>query len=64
MTDFFKDKKIWFYDLGEIIKEYVRNCPVCIQTVKTVHRLEPCKAITVNGPGQKYEFDLIYLNDD
>ena len=45
-------------------KGIIRNCPVFIQKVKTTHRLEPCKAITVNGPGQRLEFILTYLNDD
>ena len=36
----------------------------CIQMIKIARRLELCKAINVNGPGQRYEFDLTYLNDD
>lgn len=46
------------------VKKKFRNCSVCIQTVKTIHKIEPCKAITVNCPGQRYKFDLTYLNDE
>lgn len=35
-----------------------------MQTVKTQHRLEPCKPININGPGRRYELDIAYLNDD
>ena len=64
LIQIFKDNKINFYGLQSLIQEYVYKCPVCTQNTKTVHREEPVKAISVEGPNQRYEFDLTYLNDD
>ena len=60
----FIDNNIGFYGLNSLIEEYVSNCPVCVQNSKTVHRMDPVKAINVDGPNQRYEFDLTYLNKD
>jgi len=35
MCYFFKEKKIWYNGIGEKIKDYACNCPVCIQIAKT-----------------------------
>ena len=40
------------------------NCPVCVQSSRTLHRVDPVKAISVDDPNIRYEFDLTYLNED
>ena len=30
----FKDNNIFFYGLTTLIKEYISNCPICVQTIK------------------------------
>ena len=42
----------------------VGNCPLCVKTSRTIYRLDPVKSININGPNYRYEFDIIYLNDD
>ena len=60
----FQNHKIGFYGLNVIIEEYISNCPACVQTARTMHRLDPIKSITVDGPNFRYEFDLTYFNSD
>ena len=60
----FKEKDIGYYGLNSLIEQYVGNCPVCVQTSKTQHRLDPVKSININGPNCRYEFDITYLNND
>ena len=31
---------------------------------KTIKRIDQVKAISINGPNFRYEFDITYLNDD
>ena len=45
-------------------EEYVNNCPVCVQSSRTIHRTNPVKSINVNGPNIRYEFDIKYFNND
>ena len=59
-----KEKGIGYYGLNSLIEEYVGNCPVCVQTSRTQHRLDPVKSININGPNYRYEFDITYLNND
>jgi len=58
------DHKIGFYGITNLIEDYVSNCPVCVQTTKIIHRTEPVKSLSVNGPNYRYEFDLTFLNND
>lgn len=64
VQDLFKKNNIGFYGLNNLIEEYVSNCPVCIQSSRTIHRTNPVKFINVNGPNISYKFDLTYLNND
>ena len=64
VQDLFKQNKIGFYGLNSLIEEYVSNCPVCVQSSRTIHRTDQVKSINVNGPNIRYEFDLTYLNND
>ena len=64
VQDKFFGNNIGFYGLNSVIEEYANNCPACVQNSKTFHRMEPVKAINVDGPNQKYEFDLTHLNKD
>jgi len=56
--------RIWFIGLDKILENYVSECPICTQTSKSIHRIDPIKLILVNGPDYRYEFDLTYLNND
>jgi hypothetical protein len=58
VQDLFKQNNIGYYGLNSLIEEYVSNCPVCVQSSRTVHRTDPVKSINVNGPNIRYEFDL------
>lgn len=64
VQDLFKQNNIGYYGLNSLIEEYVSNCPVCVQSSRTVHRTDPVKSININGPNIRYEFDLSYLNND
>ena len=64
LINIFYKNKIGFFGITKIIEDYVSNCPICVQTMRTVHRNEPVHAICVNGPNVRYEFDLTFLNDD
>jgi len=39
-----------FYGFQTIIQQYVKNCPVTVQNMKTVHHKDPVKPINVDGP--------------
>ena len=55
---------IGFLGLDTIIQEYIKNCPICVQTGRTIHRMDPIHPIIVEGPDIRYQFNLTYLNDD
>ena len=55
---------IEYYGLNSLFEEYISNCPLCIQSSRTIHRIDPVKSINVDGPNVRYEFDLTYLNND
>jgi hypothetical protein len=61
---FFKSNKIRYYGIEQIIIDYIANCPVCVQSSRIIHREEPVKSLSVDGPNIHYEFDLTYLNSD
>ena len=42
----------------------VGNCPLCVQTPRTIYRLDPVKSINIKGSNYRYEFDITYQNDD
>ena len=63
VQDSFKKNNIGFY-VNEIIEEYITNCPVCAQSCKKIHRLDPIRSIDIIGPNVRYEFDLSYFNQD
>ena len=64
VKDSFKNNKIGFYGINEIIEEYIPNCPVCAQNCKTIHRLYPIISIDIMCSKVRYEFDLSYFNED
>ena len=64
VQDLFKQNNIGYYGLISLIEEYVNNCPVYVQSSRTIHRTDPVKSINVNGPNIRYEFDFTYLNND
>ena len=64
VQDQFKENNIGFYGINSIIEDYVSNCPICVQTSRTIHRMEPVKSINMIGPNIRYEFNLTYLNND
>jgi hypothetical protein len=37
----FYQNKIGYIGMDLVLEEYVNNCPVCVQTSKTEHRLDP-----------------------
>lgn len=53
-----------FYGSNSIIEDYVSNCPICVQTSRTIHRMEAVKSINMDRLNIRYEFDLTYLNND
>ena len=64
VQELFKQNNIGYYGLNSLIEEYISNCPVCVQSSRTIHRIDPVKSINVDGPNVRYEFDLTYLNND
>ena len=60
----FYQNKIGYIGMDLVLEEYVNNCPVCVQTSKTDHRLDPVISIYVDGPDTRYVFDITYLNED
>jgi len=44
--------------MQSIIQDYVKNY------TKAIHRMEKVYSINIDGPNQRYEFDLTYLNED
>ena len=64
VQELFKQNNIEYYGLNSLIEEYISNCPVCVQSSRTIHRIDPVKSINVDGPNVGYEFDLTYLNND
>ncbi len=50
-------KIIGFYGIDSIFEEYVNNCPVCVQSSRTIHRLDPVRSIPINGPDYRYIID-------
>ena len=55
---------IEYYGFNSLFEEYISNCPLCIQSSRTIHRIDPVKSINVDVPNIRYEFDLTYLNND
>lgn len=50
--------------MDSLIQEYIKNCPICVQTGRSEHRLDPILPICVDGPDNRYQFDVSYLNND
>ena len=50
--------------MDSLLLDYVKHCPICLQTSKTIHRLDPINPIIVEGPYYRYEFYISYLNQD
>ena len=64
IQELFLKERIGFYGINELIEEYVSNCPVCCQSSRTLHRIDPIKSINILGPKIRYEFDISYFNTD
>ena len=64
LKEMFYKNKIGFLGLDTILQDYIKNCPVCAQVGRTVHRLDPIHPIIVPGPDIRYQFDITYLNSD
>ena len=60
----FNKSKIGYIGIDNIIKDYVNNCPACIQITRTIHREDLIKSLHADGPDNIYEFDITYLNAD
>ena len=64
VQELFKQNNIEYYLLNSLFEEYISNCPLRVQSSRTIHRIYPVKSINVDGANAKYEFDLTYLNND
>ena len=64
LKNLFYEKKIGYLGFDSILQQYVNQCSVCIQTSRTIHRLDPIIPINVEGPDFRYMFDINYLNAD
>ena len=49
---------------NQLLEDYVRNCPVCCQTSRDLIRKDSIKYIEVEGPDERYSFDITYLKED
>ena len=49
--------------MDSLLLDYVKHCPICVQTSKTIHTLYQINPIIFEGPDCRYEFDISYLND-
>ena len=64
LVEIFKEKGIGYYGLTKVIQEYISQCPACVMTIKNIKRIDPVKAISINGPNFRYEYGITYLNED
>ncbi len=52
-----------YQGLDSLLQEYIKNCPICVQTGPSEHRF-PIHPIFVDGPDIRYQFDVSYLYSD